>query len=154
MKQHRLIICRGIPASGKSTWAVNWVLEDPEHRIRINMDSLRRMFGKYWVPEREPLVAQSMYDILDLAMDKRFDIVIDNMNLDQKAIHNIIYHVNIHDLGKEYAVITKCFKTDADECVARDEKREGDQKIGEKVIRSIYEKYEETIKTMEDTELC
>ena len=118
------------------------------------MDSLRRMFGKYWVPEREPLVAQSMYDILDLAMNKRFDIVIDNMNLDQKAIHNIMYHVSIHDLGKEYAVITKCFKTPLSDCIRRDEEREGDQKITEKVIRSIYERYEETIKTMEDDILC
>lgn len=32
----KLIICRGIPASGKTFWAKKWVLEDSEHRVRIN----------------------------------------------------------------------------------------------------------------------
>lgn len=36
MKQ--LIITRGIPASGKSTWAKEWVAEDPDHRVRVNRD--------------------------------------------------------------------------------------------------------------------
>ncbi len=36
-----------LPASGKSTYAVNWVNENPEHRLRINQDSIRRMFGNY-----------------------------------------------------------------------------------------------------------
>ena len=52
----KLIITRGLPASGKSTWAKQWVLEDPEHRVRINQDDIRLMLGKYWVPNREPLV--------------------------------------------------------------------------------------------------
>lgn len=42
----------GLPASGKSTWAKQWVLEDPEHRVRINQDDIRLMLGKYWVPKR------------------------------------------------------------------------------------------------------
>ena len=36
----KLILCRGIQGSGKSTWAKAWVAEDPEHRIRINNDDL------------------------------------------------------------------------------------------------------------------
>ena len=39
----KLIITRGLPASGKSTWAKQWVLEDPEHRVRINQDDIRLM---------------------------------------------------------------------------------------------------------------
>ena len=27
----KIILCRGIQGSGKSTWARKWVLEDPEH---------------------------------------------------------------------------------------------------------------------------
>ena len=49
----RIILTRGIPASGKSTWAKQEVLKDPEHSIRINRDDLRNMSGKYWVPARE-----------------------------------------------------------------------------------------------------
>jgi len=52
----KIIICRGIPASGKSTWAKNWVLENPNSRVRFNNDDIRNMLGKYWVPSRETLV--------------------------------------------------------------------------------------------------
>ena len=34
----RIILTRGIPASGKSTWAKQEVIKDPEHSIRINRD--------------------------------------------------------------------------------------------------------------------
>lgn len=30
----KIILCRGIQGSGKTTWAKQWVLEDPEHRVR------------------------------------------------------------------------------------------------------------------------
>ena len=29
----KIILCRGIQGSGKTTWAKQWVLEDPEHRV-------------------------------------------------------------------------------------------------------------------------
>ena len=33
-----IILTRGIPARGKSTWAKREVLEDPEHSVRMNRD--------------------------------------------------------------------------------------------------------------------
>lgn len=44
---NRLIICRGLPASGKTTWAKEWVMKDPGNRVRINLDDIRSMLGKY-----------------------------------------------------------------------------------------------------------
>lgn len=52
----KIILCRGIQGLGKTTWAKQWVLEDPEHRVRFNNDDIRNMLGKYWVPSREHLV--------------------------------------------------------------------------------------------------
>lgn len=52
----RIILTRGIPASGKSIWAKQEVLKDPEHSVRINRDDLRNMSGKYWVPARENIL--------------------------------------------------------------------------------------------------
>lgn len=52
----KIILCRGIQGSGKTTWAKQWVLEDPEHRVRFNNDDIRNMLGKYWVPSREEIV--------------------------------------------------------------------------------------------------
>ena len=81
----KLIICRGLPASGKSTWAKQWVLEDPEHRVRINQDDIWLMLGKYWVPSREKLVQEIQFDAVVEALSKEFDVVIDNTNLNKKS---------------------------------------------------------------------
>lgn len=43
----KIILCRGIQCSGKTTWAKQWTLEDPEHRVRFNNDDVRNMLGKY-----------------------------------------------------------------------------------------------------------
>lgn len=53
---NKIILCRGIQGSGKSTWAKQWVAEDPNHRVRFNNDDIRNMLGVYWVPAREPIV--------------------------------------------------------------------------------------------------
>ena len=41
----KIILTRGIPGSGKSTWAKAWVAESPETRIRLNWDDMRNMLG-------------------------------------------------------------------------------------------------------------
>ena len=82
----KIILCRGIQGSGKTTWAKQWVLEDPEHRVRFNNDDIRNMLGKYWVPSREVLVDSLKRRFLWSSMSYGFDIVIDNMNLNPKEL--------------------------------------------------------------------
>lgn len=92
----KLIICQGLPASGKTTWAKAWANEDPEHRVRFNRDDVRNMLGKYWVPKRENFI-NTIYDsFMDEAMLAGYDIVIDNMNLNKKTLKEI------EDLVKEF----------------------------------------------------
>ena len=40
---NKLILTRGIQGSGKTTWARQWVAEDPSSRVRINNDDIRNM---------------------------------------------------------------------------------------------------------------
>ena len=61
----KLILTRGIQGSGKSTWARQWVEEDPENRVRINNDDIRNMLGKYWVLSRESLVSNIKEDLVE-----------------------------------------------------------------------------------------
>ena len=37
----KIILCRGIQGSGKSTWAKKYILEDSENRVRFNNDDIR-----------------------------------------------------------------------------------------------------------------
>lgn len=69
----KIILCRGIQGSGKTTWAKQWVLEDPEHRVRFNNDDIRNMLGKYWVTSREVLVRALRDTCVHRAMDESDD---------------------------------------------------------------------------------
>lgn len=147
----KIILTRGIQGSGKSTWAKAWVAEDPEHRIRINNDDLRNMFGVYWVPSREDVVTKAKKEIAVYAMDKGYDIVIDNMNLNPKEIQYWETVVNYHNgyMGKEikYEIEFKDFFIPIEECIRRDAVRSNP--IGEKVIRDTWRRYKHFIQTSE-----
>jgi tRNA uridine 5-carbamoylmethylation protein Kti12 len=145
----KIIICRGIPGSGKSTWAKQWVSQSPKNRIRINYDDMRMMFGEYWIPHREnfPFLKDIRNSILRDAIYNDFDIVIDNMNLNSKEINDIRYQVQEicyerscrEGYNVQYEIEFMNFKTPLEECIKRDSKRPN--KIGEETITNIYNKY-------------
>lgn len=135
----KLIICRGIPASGKSTWAKQWVLEDPEHRVRINQDDIRLMLGKYWVPSREKLVQEIQFDAIVEALCRKFDVVIDNTNLDKKVLEKFDRLIKtFEDYEIEYKDF---FDTPLSVCIERDKNR--DIQVSEKIIRNFYNNYKD-----------
>lgn len=135
----KIILCRGIQGSGKTTWAKQWVLEDPEHRVRFNNDDIRNMLGKYWVPSREPIVAMMKDSFISGAAIFHMDVVIDNMNLNSKEID---YWKDIAKMFN-YDLEIKNFFTPLQECIDRDSKRPNP--IGEKVIRNTYERYKDIL---------
>lgn len=135
----KLIICRGLPASGKSTWAKQWVLEDPEHRIRVNQDDIRLMLGKYWVPSREKLVQEIQFDAILEALGRGFDVVIDNTNLNKKVLDGFDRLIKTF---KDYEIEYKdFFDTPLSVCIERDKNR--DLQVTEKVIRGFYNNYKD-----------
>ena len=136
---NKLIITRGIPASGKSTWAKKWVLEDPEHRVRINQDDIRLMLGKYWVPSREKLVQHIQKEALIEALEWGYDIVIDNTNLNKKVLD--FYRALVIDHGNNAIEYKDFFDTPLSICIERDKNR--NLQVTEKVIRNFYNNYKD-----------
>ena len=136
----KIILCRGIQGSGKTTWAKQWVLEDPEHRVRFNNDDIRNMLGKYWVPSREPIVTTMKNSFISGAAIFRMDVVIDNMNLNSKELD---YWKDIARIFN-YDLEIKNFFTPLQDCIERDSKRPNP--VGEEVIRKTYEKYKDILK--------
>ncbi|MGM9530849.1 AAA family ATPase [Intestinibacter sp.] len=141
-----------IQGSGKTTYAKQWVLEDPENRVRFNNDDIRNMLGKYWVPSREELVSNLKEAFLSKAMGAGYDIIVDNMNLNEKEIKYYNNFVTIHNQSEnlcsdifegvsniQYTIKFKDFFIPLEECIRRDSLRENP--IGEEVIRSTYERY-------------
>lgn len=144
----KIILCRGIQGSGKSTWAKQWVAEDPKHRVRFNNDDIRNMLGVYWVPTREPIVFKLKRQFMASSMFFGYDIVIDNMNLNEREVeffkdiiekHNNPVGVVPDIVRSHYELEFKDFKTPLEECIRRDAKRFNP--IGAEVITSTYNKY-------------
>ena len=135
----KLIICRGIPASGKTFWAKQWVLENPEHRVRINQDDIRLMLGKYWVPSREELVQHIQKEALIEALERGYDIVIDNTNLNKKVLD--FYRALVIDHGNHAIEYKDFFDTPLSVCIERDKNR--DVQVSEKIIRNFYNNYKD-----------
>lgn len=147
METRKLIICRGIQGSGKSTWAKQWCHEDPKHRVRFNNDDIRNMLGDYWVPDRETLI-QCMYsNFIQQAMTQGYDIVVDNMNLNPKTVSDLEEYVDYHNRANkergsgdcQYTIEYKDFFIPVDECIRRDAMRPNP--IGEKVIKQTWRRY-------------
>lgn len=144
----KVIILRGLQGSGKSTWAKQWVNEDPEHRVRFNRDDVRNMLGKYWVPSRESLINDLYMMFLDSSLKKGYDIVVDNMNLDEKYIKEVKEIIEWNNSGVNPSYIYEVeeknfFHIPLQVCIDRDAQRENP--IGERVIRNTFNKYKDKI---------
>ena len=147
MENKKIILCRGIQGSGKSTYAKKWAAEDPDYRVRFNNDDIRNMLGQYWVPSREGLITGMKFDFLNQAMDAGFDIIIDNMNLNPKEVN--FYKTCVESFNKNnkfnYEIEFKDFFIPVEECIRRDAMRPNP--IGEKVIRQTWNRYKLFIQT-------
>ena len=147
---NKLILTRGIQGSGKTTWARQWVAEDPSSRVRINNDDIRNMLGNYWVVGREPLVSEMKQYVTQAAMDRGYNIVIDNMNLNPHEVkfwEKVVELNNEDPDGYKYEIEFKDFFIPLEECIRRDAMRPNP--IGEKVIRETWKRYKHFIQTTE-----
>jgi predicted kinase len=131
-------LTRGLPASGKSTWAKEWVAEDSDWRLRINRDDLRfQLFNKYWPLTRmqEDHVTLMEERMVEAAVKAKVSVVVDATHL--KAS----YVKRWYDVGNRLGVPVKVkdFETDVELCVLRDEQR--DRQVGEEVIRDLHRRF-------------
>ena len=151
---NKLIIVRGIPASGKTTVAKKIVAENPNNTVRYNWDSLRDMMGVYLVPEREklPFLKENRKQFLDFWMNAGWNIVVDNTNLNPKDIkyyEDLITKYNSEHTRKYEIEYINCF-TPVEECIRRDSIRPNP--IGEKVIKDFWKRYRDFIIGIENQE--
>jgi predicted kinase len=137
----RLLLTRGLPASGKTTFAKAWVAEDPEHRVRVNRDDLRGMiFSKPsgLSREQENAITTAQQSVVVSALRKGLDVVVDDTNLNAhfakqwlKVAAENRAEVEWHDEFLDVSVWT---------CIERDQRRQTGQ-VGHGVIQSFYDRY-------------
>ena len=134
----KMLILSGIPASGKTTWAREFI-QDKSDWIIVNRDSIRNMFGIYWLPDREQLVTDSEFAMIDLGFRHGFNVIVDDTNKNPNTIVELQKIASNNNAEIEY----REFVIDLDEAIRRDSERENPG--GESVIRRFYKQYYENV---------
>lgn len=137
----KLIMCKGLPASGKSSWALEQVERSGWTWVRVNKDQIRRDLGKPWsrAVEKEVLNVR-FWQIFNAFHTNKADVVIsDDTNLAWKhesALRNIA-----KQCSAEFEVNDTFLQVPLDECIRRDSLRGPLDKVGEKVIQDMYDQF-------------
>lgn len=133
-----LIVCRGLPASGKTTRAKAWVAEDPAHRARVNRDMIRQMcHDGVWLGQDTERQIQAVRDAAIRALlDKGISVVCDDTNLPQRVARDI---ARIGALAKATVTVWDLTDVPLATCLERDPLRENP--VGREVIEGMQKRY-------------
>jgi predicted kinase len=129
-----LVICRGLPASGKTTFARKWVAESPDRRARVNRDDLRALMhdGIYQGNATELVVRTCRDALIERLLSRGFSVVCDDTNL---AAPGVDYLTKLaHDVGAQVEV--KFFTAPLTTLIERDAARE--KPVGQEVIQRMH----------------
>lgn len=138
----KVIIMRGIPGSGKSTWAKKLVDEQPNVYKRINRDDLRMMFDNGYTSDGNEKFIKKVRDLLIIkALEEGKHIIVDDTNLsetNERRIRQLVLEYNKAN-NQDVQVEIKEMDTPLEECIERDSKRE--KPVGQKVIKQMHHQF-------------
>lgn len=137
-KNQELVILRGLQGSGKTTFAHDWVAQEPDWRFRVNRDDIRKSaYNMFWglSHHMEENVSLSEVAQAEAALAAGLSVIIDATNLRARVIkewyavaNKAGVPVRVHDL-----------LTPLEECIVNDMNRE--KKVGEDVIRKFNDRF-------------
>jgi predicted kinase len=136
----RLLITRGLPGSGKTTYAKAWVAEDVEHRARVNRDDVRAMLNDSafvkGVTETRAIAARdaAISSLLRLGVD----VICDDTNLQQRTARDLAKIA-----ARAGAEVTVVDLTDVplETCLLRNSRRADKPPVPEDAIRSMHSRF-------------
>lgn len=133
-----LTICRGLPGSGKTTWAKTWVAEDPGQRARVNRDDLRAMLhdGVHIKGATEPRIIAARDAQITALLRAGVDVVCDDTNLPLRTVRDL---VAIAQRAGADVSVQDFTGVPLDVCIERDAART--RTVGEQVIRDMHARF-------------
>lgn len=129
----KLYMTKGLPGSGKSTWAKDMV-DKMSHHKRVNKDDLRALLdNSKWTKGNESFILKIRDKIIEEALANGYHVICDDTNLSPK--HQARMKELAHKHNAEL-VIKDFTDVPIEQCIANDLKRHAS--VGEKVIRKMY----------------
>jgi predicted kinase len=130
-----LTITRGLPGSGKTTWA-----RQQRGAVRVNRDDLRRMLhggmvGLGWAEVQVTLAQRSLVEAL---LRAGLNVICDDTNLRPRYVKELAALAEA--CGADF-VVRDFTDVPVDECVARDAAREPPERVGEEAIRAMWRRH-------------
>src|SRR2546430_9179875 len=130
-----LTITRGLPGSGKTAWA-----KQQGGHVRVNRDELRRMLhgGPLHTGWAEVQVTLAQRAQIEALLRAGINVIADDTNLRAKVVRELA------ELARACAaavVVHDFTDVPVDECVTRDALRPEGERVGEDVIRTMWQRY-------------
>lgn len=137
----KVILTKGLPASGKTTWAKELLDGSKNSFKRINNDDLRKMFDNgHYSSDTEKFIKKAVDALVLLALEENKHVILDNTHLSDKSINRIKELVK----GKaEVIVEDKFLDVPLETCIKNDLKRL--DSVGKDVIMKMYSQFFETV---------
>lgn len=132
----KVILTKGLPASGKSTWAKEMLRKQPNAYKRVNKDDLRAMLDDgQWSIDMEKFILDVRDTLIMQALNQGKHVIVDDTNLAPKHFNRISQLVK----GKAVIEWKDFTHVSVAECIERDKKRANP--VGAKVILDMYNQF-------------
>lgn len=131
----KILILVGIPGSGKSSWAKEYVLNNSDW-VRVCRDEFRYALKNQQMcdPKIEDLITKLVTDTTRSALNKKLNVILDATHVRAKYIEVII-----EEFKYEADIDYRVFDISVKKAVERDAAR--DKKVGQNVIEKMYDSY-------------
>jgi len=145
MKKQKIILTRGLPASGKSTWAKEQVAKGNGKVKRVNKDDLRDMIDAgIWSKTNEQMILNARDALVALFISNKEveTVIVDDTNFEEKHFNTMVGYADSYTklCNRDITVEYKDFlDVSLDECLHRDSLRA--KPVGEKVIKGMHQRY-------------
>lgn len=145
MKKQKIILTRGLPASGKTSWSKDQVAKSNGKVKRVNKDDLREMVdGGIWSKTNEQMILNARDALVTLFISNKEveTVIVDDTNFEEKHFKQMQEFADSYKVmcNRDISVEYKDFlDVSLDECIERDSKRI--KPVGQKVIRDMHKRY-------------
>ncbi len=141
----KVIICRGLPGSGRTEWSKEYVKSNKA--IRVCRSDMRKMSGHEYCMEMELALAEAENAIISYCDHQDIDVVVDGNNLNKNVITSIRGVFESHAGGCFDAVSNgfieiKDFPISLEDALEYDNSS-GRDPLGESKIRKLHKLHEE-----------